>query len=209
MHTVTRTRSWRARVRSRVALAAFALLAALGAGFGACASAPATHAPPEDVRAIRASIDALYAAFCFEPGGQPDWNAQRAAFLPGAIALPPIARGRAARATDIDGFLADFAHAIAAEPIGRTGFHERVLHARIDLFGGIAHAWVAFEGLVPPAGVDAAGGSAAAERMRTRGLDSLQLVRDGQRWLVLSFSTQYASAEQPLPARFAQAGAAD
>jgi hypothetical protein len=156
----------------------------------------------EDLRAIRGTLDALYRAFCFDPGGQADWDRQRALFCDGASFVAPIRAGRRPHAQDAAGFLSDFQEALASSLLSRTGFHERITHARIDVFGNIAHAYVVFDGYVPPAGIEAAGGTAGAERMRTRGLDSLQLVRDGQRWLVASFATQYASAELPLPARF-------
>ena len=48
-----------------------------------------------------------------------------------------------------------------------------------------------FEGFVPGDG-----------RTKTRGLDSIQLVLDGERWRVVSLMTQYAGAESPVPARF-------
>lgn len=70
-----------------------------------------------------------------------------------------------------------------------------MLGTRIDLFGVIAHAWVAFEGHAP--------GESAA---RTRGLDSIQLVLDRDRWRVASFTTQYETAGRKLPRRFLAEG---
>ena len=73
----------------------------------------------------------------------------------------------------------------------RTGLHERILRIRADVYGSIAHAYVSFEGYVP-----------GEEQARTRGLDSLQFVRDGPRWLLISFTTQYERLRLPMPARF-------
>jgi len=81
------------------------------------------------------------------------------------------------------------------DAVRSTGLHERILNARVDVFGGVAHAFVAFEGFVPGTG-----------EFRSRGLDSIQLLRDRGRWRVVSFTTQYASDASPLPARFLVGG---
>lgn len=171
---------------------------------GACASAdgapaaaletadPVATVASADERALRELIAELYAAFSYDPGAEPDWDAQRALFLPGACFVAPIAPGRSPRASDATGFLQDFQEALSSSRIGQCGFHERITHARIDVCGDIAHAFVVFDGFVPHGGVEAAGGERAAAALATRGLDSLLLVRDGRRWLVAAFATQYA-----------------
>jgi hypothetical protein len=168
----------------------------------ASGSSPAAPLPTADERALRELIAELYAAFSYDPGAEPDWDAQRALFLPGACLVAPIAPGRSPRASDATGFLQDFQEALSSSRIGQCGFHERVTHARIDVCGDIANAFVVFDGFVPPAGVATAGGASAAAALATRGLDSLLLVRDGRRWLVAAFATQYASEQRPLPAAY-------
>ena len=69
-----------------------------------------------------------------------------------------------------------------------------MLTVRVEFYGGIAHAWVAFEGFLPASG-----------ELQTRGLDSLQLVLDKGQWKLASFTTQYASKQAPLPERFLHA----
>jgi hypothetical protein len=174
-----------------------------------CAAAGGSQAaaiPSADERALRGVLTELYAAFSYDPGAEPDWDAQRALFLPGACFVAPIAPGRSPRASDATGFLQDFQEALSSSRIGQCGFHERITHARIDVCGDIAHAFVVFDGFVPPAGVAAAGGAGAAEALATRGLDSLLFVRDGRRWLVAAFATQYASEQRPLPAEYTLPG---
>lgn len=193
------TRGFSARFASRVALA---LSIALTASCKTTASAPPPSA--DELRGVRATLDELYIAFCFEPGGEADWDGMRALFCEGAAFVAPIAPGATPVAVDSEQFLADFQDWVRGSRIGRTGFHERITHARIELFGTVAHAWVTFDGFVPPSGFEAAGGAEAAARQNTRGLDSLQLVLDGDRWLVASFTSHYASAGEPMPARFEQ-----
>jgi len=183
--------------------------AALGAValalLASCRSAAPVEPPAHaDLLGVRTTIDELYEAFCFDPGGEADWDGMRALFCEGAAFVAPIAPGATPVAVDTERFLADFQEWVRGSRIGRTGFHERVTHARIDLFGNVAHAWVTFDGFVPPEGFEAAGGAEAALRQQTRGLDSLQLVFDGERWLVASFTSHYAGPGEPLPARFEQ-----
>lgn len=153
---------------------------------------------------VRATLDELYAAFCFDAGGEADWDTLRALAVDGAVWYAPSTAGETPRSFDTARFLADFRDAIRREPGLVAGFHERIVHARIDTFGGVAHAWVAFEGFVPGTTV-----------VRTRGLDSIQLLLDddgshaGGRWRVASFTTQYESPERTLPRRFTSARRTD
>jgi len=173
-------------MRASPKLSALALLL----GLVACA-APRRAAEPAEVTALRRTIDALYEAFCFEPGAEPDWEAQRAIYLAGATFVPPSRSDRAPVAQTTEEFLADFREFVRSEPYRLTGFHERIVGMTVDAFGGIAHAFVAFEGFVP-----------GEEAARTRGLDSVQFVREGDAWRLLSFTTQYEGGERVLPGRF-------
>jgi hypothetical protein len=181
--------------------AALLLLAALVASGCRAAEGPQPERGSDalaDVRAtevrateVRATLEELYAAFCFDAGEEPDWEAQRRIYLEGATFVPPVRPGSARAGDDVEGFLADFRAFAASEPYRSTGFHERIVAARIDVFGGVAHAFVTFEGFLP--------GEDAAE---TRGLDSIQLVHDGRRWRLASFATQYEGDGLELPPRF-------
>ena len=145
----------------------------------------------DDRAQVRAMLVELYAAFSFDAGAEPDWATQRRLYLSGAVFVPPIRQGRDPRADDTEQFLSDFRDFATSEPTRTTGFHERIVGARIEVFGGIAHAFVAFEGFVP-----------GDPKVSTRGLDSLQLVRDGDAWRLVSFTTQYESDALSLPGRF-------
>lgn len=156
-------------------------------------------APPAEHAELRAVLDELYVAFNFDPGAEPDWATQRRIYLEGAVFVPPMRAGSAPRADDTEAFLAGFRDYVNSEPYRTTGFHERIIGVRAEAFGGVAHAFVAFEGFAPGDGVT-----------RTRGLDSLQFVRAGDTWKLVSFATQYEGAGLALPPRFVDdAGAAD
>lgn len=149
-----------------------------------------------DERDIRRTLDALYTAFSFNAGTEPDWITQRALFLPGAAFVDRVTPGSAPRAIGVEEFVANFRRWVMADSALRDGFRERIMSVRMDHFGHVAHAYVAFEGFVPEPGV-------VTPPPRTRGVDSIQLVRDDHgRWHVASFTTQYEGPAAPLPARF-------
>lgn len=162
------------------------------------AQAPKTSvsggAPVSDAqvtRAIRRTLDSLYEAFSFNAGGTPDWAAMRVLFLPGAAFVDPVKPGTPPHAIGADEFLKNFRRWVETTPKGKAGFREKIVAARIDHFGRVAHAYVTFEGY--------ASGKAAVEE---RGLDSIQLVLDGAQWKVASFTTQYEEPGLAMPARF-------
>ena len=156
-----------------------------------CQAAPPNPPPADQVRAIEETIGELYRSFNFDAGGEADWELLRSLTIEGAVFVAPVGEDQSPRAIGTDEFIDGFRAWILTTPQRKNGFHERLVHVRIDVFGKVAHAYVVFEGFVPGDG-----------RTKTRGLDSIQLVLDGVRWRVVSFMTQYAGAESPVPARF-------
>jgi hypothetical protein len=156
-----------------------------------CQEARPSPAPADQVRAIEETIGELYHSFNFDAGGEAEWELLRSLLIDGAAFVVPVGEDQSPRAIRTDEFIDGFRAWILATPERENGFHERVVHVRIDVFGKVAHAFVVFEGFVP-----------GDSKTKTRGLDSIQLVLDGERWRVVSFMTQYASAESPIPERF-------
>ena len=158
------------------------VLSLLVAGASACRSTPKQpDGPHGDVAAVAETIERLYTAFCFDPGAEPDWETQRELFLDGAIFVAPIQPGQSPVPMGVEEFVADFRSFATGRVTAATGFHERILDKRIGVFGTLAHAYVRFEGFHP----------AAPDQPVTRGIDSIQFVRDGAHWRLLSFTTQY------------------
>ncbi|MEO0650703.1 MAG: hypothetical protein AAFZ65_08495 [Planctomycetota bacterium] len=140
-----------------------------------------------DHAALRATIEELYTAFSFDAHAEPDWARQRELYLEGATFVAPIQPGQAPVGDDTETFLDEFQAFVRRGPYAETGLYERILDVDAGICGNIAHAFVLFEGHYP--------GDPEAQ---TRGLDSLQFVRDGQAWRLVSFTTQYESEGAPL-----------
>lgn len=155
----------------------FVLLASVLLAGGACRSLPAQEPAPA---ALDAVVSELYAAFDFDAGGEADWDAMRALFLPGATFVAPVHPARPPAGEDAAAFLDGFQAWSRSGEYSTTGLHERTLSRTYRVTGTIAHAWVRFEGYLPQTG-----------EVRTRGVDSIAFVRDGERWKLASFSTHY------------------
>ena len=130
-------------------------------------------ARPEDVASIDAILDALYGVISGNAGEARDWDRMRSLFLPGARLIPTRptpAGGAAARVMTLEEWIAG-----ADGFFKETGFHEREIGRRVERYGNIAHAFSAYESLHAP-----------GEPAFARGVNSIQLMKDGGRWWVVT-----------------------
>jgi hypothetical protein len=143
-------------------------------------------ARPEDVETIDGVIRAMYEVIS-GPAGPRDWERERTLFAPGAQLMParpgqdggpPIVD-----VLDLDGFIASRSPYFAA-----NDFYEIEVARRVERFGNIAHAWSTYESR-----------RALDEPPFMRGINSIQLFHDGQRWWVLSVLWDNERTGNPIP----------
>jgi hypothetical protein len=170
---------------------ALLLAAAPPASAQSAAGAPAAPAPPAakpaDVASIDAILDALYAVISGNAGQPRDWNRMRSLFHPGARLIPtrPTQGGGAeARVMTLEQWIAG-----AEGYFKETGFHEREIGRRVEQYGNVAHAFSAYESLRAP-----------GEAPFARGVNSIQLLKDGGRWWVVSIFWDSEREGNPVPA---------
>jgi len=152
-------------------IAALALAAAVGAA----------AAPKADLAGIDAAIRGVYAVISGPPGQKRDFDKMRSLFAPGATLKaigPKGLRG---------GSLEDYIGRNSAI-LEKEGFTERELGRRVELWGGLATAWSAYDGRT-------SNGS-----FHERGINSFQLVKIDGKWLVASILWQEETPDNPLPA---------
>ena len=179
-------------IAAAATLAALAALAAsprTAAAQDAAAAAPrATPAArPEDVASIDAILDALYAVISGNAGAPRDWDRMRSLFIPGARLIPtrPTAAGGAeARVMTLEQWIEG-----AEGYFRQTGFHEREIGRRVERYGNVAHAFSAYESLHAP-----------GEAPFARGVNSIQLLKDGGRWWVVTIFWDAERPGNPVPA---------
>jgi hypothetical protein len=144
-------------------------------------AAAAASAPTADLAAIDQAIRGVYQVISGPPGQKRDFDRMRSLFAPGATmkAIGP----KGLRGGSVEDYISR-----NAEILEKDGFTERELGRRVELWGGLATAWSAYDGRT-------ANGS-----FHERGINSFQLVKVDGKWLVASVLWQEATPETPLPA---------
>jgi hypothetical protein len=153
----------------------------------AAASVPA--ASPADVKSIDSIVAALYDVISGPAGQKRDWNRFRSLFWPGARLIPVIAKpdktGYAPRVFDVDEYISHADLFFAVE-----GFYEAAVANRVDQWAQIASVFSTYESR-----------HAKSEKPFARGINSIQLFNDGQRWWVQNIEWEAESEQNPLPER--------
>ena len=150
-----------------------------------------TQAPPlaEAVRTPEGLIRALYDMVSFDSGPEPDWEMFRAVFLEDAILVFSPSRTRPMRVMGVDGFIQDWRDFFRDADLADEGFYETIAALEVTEFGGLAHAFVIFE---PRIGAD-------SPPRQVRGLDSIELCFDGERWWVAAITTDFEGPGKMIP----------
>jgi len=144
------------------------------------ASVAAASPSKADLAAIDQAIRGVYEVISGPAGQKRDFDKMRAMFAPNATLKaigPKGLRG---------GSLEDYISRNAAV-LEKEGFTERELGRRVELWGGLATAWSAYDGRT-------ANGS-----FHERGINSFQLVKIDGKWLVASILWQEETPANLLP----------
>jgi hypothetical protein len=143
-------------------------------------------AKPEDVKSVGAIITALYDVIS-GPAGQPrDWQRFRSLFYPGAQMMPVVRGKTGLRAIP---FTPEDYVTGNSEFFATRGFFEKETHRQAAGYGDLVTVQSAYETY------EVLGGPVVA-----RGVNSLQLFFDGQRWWVLNIAwTDEKAAGKPVP----------
>ena len=146
----------------------------------ACGIGPSDPAARDPATLIRA----LYAIVSGPANAAKDWARLQRLHAPGALITPTqhAPAGFAAAPQSLAQFIELNERIFAAR-----GFYERGISQRLERFGHIAHVWSSYETREQPGGP-----------VQARGLNSFQLLNDGQRWCVLSATWETDIAEHPL-----------
>jgi hypothetical protein len=152
-----------------------------------------THLPadPADVDSIDAIITAAYDGISGPAGKKRDWDRERSLYFPGARLIPTAKAGGdvdlAPEILDIDGFIA------RVEPyFEKSGFYEKEIARRTEQFGRLAQVWSTYESRHDPADPEPF----------MRGINSIQLFNDGNRWWIVNIYWQQESGEHPIPEKY-------
>ena len=150
----------------------------------------ATPVPPAkaaDVDSIDGIVAALYDVISGPPGQARDWNRMRSLFIPGGRMMAVGGKTRdvvGIRLLTVNDYVAS-----SGPVLLEKGFHERELKRSVEQFGDIAHVWSTYEGLIEK------------DKHTMRGINTLQLMYDGQRWWIVSLMWEAEGEGLALPAK--------
>jgi hypothetical protein len=179
-------------MRSRSLIAAGLLLAA---GL-ASAQTRRREAPlPADALSVDSIVAALYASVSHAPDASPDFERMRGIFLYVGMLVPPAKPGEEIKVTDVDGFAERYQKGVEARKEKKeagSGFFERETARRSDCFGNVCQIFSTYESRH----------TASDAAPFQRGINSIQLVRDGKRWWIASVAWDTEKPETPIPAQY-------
>ena len=153
---------------------------------------PTTTPPanPADVGSMDAIIAAVYDVISGPAGKKRDWDRMRSLFVPGARLIPTGSRqagGYGSRVLTVDEYIER-----ANGAFEKQGFYEREAARKMEMFGQIAHVFSTYESRHAP---DDA-------KPFQRGINSIQLMNDGQRWWIVTIFWQGEDEKNPLPEKY-------
>jgi hypothetical protein len=153
-------------------------------------------AKPEDVNSVGAILDAVYSVIS-GPKGQPrDWDRMRSLFIPDARLIPArvIQPPQGATNSHADAIILTIDGYIARSSANMTsnGFFERSVHNEVQQFGNIVQVWSTYESRH----------STEDATPFARGINSFQILKDGDRYWVVNIFWDSERPDNPIPAQY-------
>ena len=157
------------------------------------ADADVPAARPEDVESVDAILNAVYDVISGPAGEARDWDRMRSLFLPEAR-LIPSGKAQDGSTRYLVWSLEEYISSAGGQ-LEENGFFEREAFRIEERFGNIAHVFSTYESFRTEDEMEA--GSHFV-----RGINSFQLLFDGERWWVLQIYWQSENPDQPIPDRY-------
>ena len=173
--------------------ASFLLIASIASG-QSTRSRPAPA--PADAASVDAIVAALYASVSHGPDATADFDRLRGIYLYVGMFIPPKRPGTENfTVMDVDAFaerVAKAAEERRASGTPATGFFEREIARRTDCFGNVCQVFSTYESRH----------TADDAKPFERGINSIQLLRDGSRWWIASVAWDAERPDNPLPPQY-------
>ena len=152
-------------------------------------------AKPEDVKSPEAILDAVYDVISGGKGQARDWYRMRSLFVPDSRLIPAInAPATTEKPAHVDAVILTIDDYIARSS-GRTtanGFFEHSIHNKVEQFGNIVQIWSTYESRH----------NADDPKPFARGINSFQLLNDGQRYWIVNIFWDAESPAHPIPPQY-------
>tara|TARA_R110001632_G_scaffold116951_2_gene228769 strand:- start:14302 stop:14814 length:513 start_codon:yes stop_codon:yes gene_type:complete len=144
----------------------------------------------EKVQSIDVTIKTLYAVISGEKGEARDWELFQYLFHKDAKLIPS---GNNRQGVNGARFMTTEEYiATSGKWLLENGFFEKEIGRTTNQFGNIAHVFSSYESFR----------SAKDSKPFMRGINSIQLLHDGNRWWILNVFWQGETPEQPIPEKY-------
>jgi predicted metalloprotease with PDZ domain len=154
-----------------------------GSKSGNVATAPPVEADPKDVGDIDSIVKALYDVLS-GPAGERNWNRFRSLFYPGATmgAVVKSPQGKSYKKFSPEEYVK-----MNDPHFRQIGFYEKEIGRDVNTFGNIAQVFSAYEYTLE-----------TPQPIKQRGINSIGLIRENDRWLILSLTWDEESSDDPI-----------
>jgi hypothetical protein len=138
---------------------------------------------------LETTLNALYASISFTSGTKPRLDVLRALFLPQGLLI-----NNNTPATPVVMSVEEFCGVVetAMASGNLTEFHEKEVARIIEVFGNIAHVFSTYEARFDEASVEPF----------SVGINTIQFIRTGGKWLVSAMAWNDQTAEERIPAGY-------
>ena len=140
----------------------------------------------DEVKSVNGIMAALYDVLSGDPGTPRNWDRFRNLFIPEARLIPTVKSKEGSlgyRVISPEEYIELFSTRITG------GFFERELHAVTESYGAIVHIFSTYESYR----------SESDEKPFARGINSIQLLNDGNRWWIINIYWVGESQSNPIP----------
>ncbi len=164
--------------------------AAASASSSAIAASVKTGPRPSDVSSMDSILVALYDVISGPAGQQRDWDRMRALFVPGAKLIPAVYRPDSVpslRLWTVEEYITR-----VGPRLEEGGFFEREIARQVERYGGVVHVFSTYESRR----------KADDPKPFVRGINSIQLWHDGQRWWIVNIYWEGERPSNPIPAKY-------
>ncbi len=142
------------------------------------------------VKSIDSTIETLYAVISGEKGEARDWELFKYLFIPDAR-LIPSGKNAEGKSYHYVWSPAEYVE-MAGSRLEANGFFEKEISRETDRFGNVVQLFSTYESY----------NSEADEKPFARGINSIQLLYDRDRWWVVSIFWQAETGEYPIPSEY-------
>ena len=142
------------------------------------------------VKTLDSTVETLYAVISGEKDVERDWELFKFLFKPNAKLIPS---GKNSEGEIKVRFMSpnDYIKG-SGKWLVENGFFEKEIHRKVEVFGNIAHVFSTYESFK----------SEKDKKPFMRGINSIQLLNDGERWWVINIYWTQETESNPIPKKY-------